>query len=160
MSNVEQKPQTSNENIRRFPSEWSEPPVQSSHTVFLSKLIGLYLILIGLPMIVQKQNTIDIMNSIMKNPALLFLTGALGMVAGVALILAHNVWSGGAVRVMVTLVGWIAALKGVSLLFLATFPQLAQTALPVLRYDQFFYVYTGFTIVLGAVFVFGGFRSR
>jgi hypothetical protein len=118
------------------------------------------MILIGLPMIVQKQTTIDIMNSIMRNPALLFLTGTVGMLAGVALILAHNVWSGGSLPVMVTLVGWSAAFKGVSLLFLATSPRLAETVLAELRYDQLFYVYTAFTIVLGAFFVLAGFRAR
>jgi len=43
-------------------------------------------------------------------------SGMVATAAGLAVVLAHNVWSGGALPVAVTLVGWAALLKGVALL--------------------------------------------
>jgi hypothetical protein len=42
--------------------------------------------------------------------------GAITLAAGLAMVLAHNIWSGGALVVVVTVVGWITLIK--SLLFL------------------------------------------
>jgi hypothetical protein len=52
--------------------------------------------------------------------------------------LGHNVWSGGALPVVVTLVGWVALIKGLLLLFLS--PEAAAGLyLGGLHYEQPFY---------------------
>jgi hypothetical protein len=63
-------------------------------------------------------------------------------------VLGHNVWSGGALPVVVTLVGWATLVKGLLLLFLP--PGAAPGALlGSLRYEQLFYMYTGISLLLG-----------
>ena len=39
----------------------------------------------------------------------------LTLVAGLAIVLAHNVWRGGAMAVVVTVLGWLLLLKGAAL---------------------------------------------
>jgi hypothetical protein len=41
----------------------------------------------------------------------------ISLAVGLAMILGHNVWSGGALPVVVTLVGWLILAKGLMLLF-------------------------------------------
>ena len=67
-----------------------------SHTRFLSRLIGAYSILIPLSMAAHKQATVETVTALMQNPALVFLFGLMAVATGLALVLGHNVWSGGA----------------------------------------------------------------
>jgi hypothetical protein len=131
----------------------------SARTAFLSKFIGLYLIVIGLVMLVHKQSTVDTLTAMVHNPQLMFLSGVLAVVAGLALILGHNVWSGGTLPIVVTLVGWAALTKGLLLLFLS--PDAApQVFLGGLQYDQLFYLYTGIIVILGIYLTYGGFAKK
>lgn len=80
----------------------------SPRTTYLARLIGIYCILIALAMIIRKQATVDILIAMLHNAQLLLALGVITVIAGLALVLGHNIWSGGAVPVTVTLVGWIA----------------------------------------------------
>jgi putative exporter of polyketide antibiotics len=92
----------------------------SPRTLFLSRLIGLYCILIALSMITRKQATLESVTTLLHDPAMMFVLGAITLIAGLAIILMHNIWSGGASVVIVTLVGWMTLIKSLSFLFLPT----------------------------------------
>ncbi|HEY1755696.1 MAG TPA: hypothetical protein VGG72_09900 [Bryobacteraceae bacterium] len=64
------------------------------------------------------------------------------------MVLSHNVWSGGAAPVIVTLTGWIALIKGSLLLFLSP-EQESSLFLNGVRLEQFFYLYLGATLLIG-----------
>jgi hypothetical protein len=60
------------------------------------------------------------------------------------MVLGHNVWSGG----VVTLVGWVALIKGLVLLFLS--PEAAAGLyLGALHYEQLYYLYSAVLLFLG-----------
>jgi putative exporter of polyketide antibiotics len=128
-------------------------------TLFLSKLIGLYCILIGLSMMTRRQDTVETVTALLQNPATTLILGVIALAAGLAMVLAHNIWSGGALVVVVTLVGWIALIKSLFFLFL---PHEMETTLFLqqLHYQQFFYLYSAISFVLGVYLTYGGFRSR
>jgi len=128
-------------------------------TVFLARLIGLYMILISLPMVFNKQRTIEIWNAVMGNPSLLFIVGILGMTAGLAIILAHSLWSRGALAIFISLTGWIALSKGM-LLIVVSMTGNPDRLMSAFRYDQLFYVYMAFTLCLGAWLAYSGFAHR
>ena len=74
----------------------------SQRTAFLGKLLGLYCISLSLSMFAHPQATVEIMRKIIHDPPLLFIAGLLGVTAGLAIVLAHNVWSGGALPIIVS----------------------------------------------------------
>jgi hypothetical protein len=128
-------------------------------TLFLSRLIGLYCILIALSMITRRQATVENMTDLVQNPSLMFMVGVITLAAGLAMVLAHNIWSGGALVVTVTVVGWITLTK--SLLFLFLPPEVeARLFLRQLHYLQLFYLYAAFSLVLGVYLTSGGFLSK
>jgi hypothetical protein len=130
----------------------------SPRTTFLSRLIGLYLILISLSMVTHKQATVDTMTALVHNPPELFVTGVIAVVAGLAMVLGHNVWSGGTLPVIVTLTGWLLLTKSVLLLFLS--PEAATGFfLAGPHFQQLFYIYGAFVLILGIYMTYGGFRS-
>jgi len=131
----------------------------SSRTVFLSRLIGLYCIVIALSMMTRRQATVETVTALLQNPSMMLIVGIITLAAGLAMVLAHNIWSGSALAVVVTLVGWITVIK--SLFFLFMPPEMeTRLFLQQLHYQQLFYLYTAISLVLGVYLTYGGFRSR
>ena len=130
----------------------------SPRTIFLSRLIGLYLVLISLAMLTHKQSTVESMTALMHNLPVLFVTAVIAMAAGLAMVLGHNVWSGGVLPVVVTLTGWMMLTKAAILLFLS--PEAANGLfLAGFHYQQLFYPYTAFSLFLGLYLTYAGFKS-
>ena len=131
----------------------------SPRTAFLSKLIGLFCIIVSLSMFTQKQSTVEAVTALIHNPPMMFVVGLMAVTAGLAIVLGHNVWSGGALPVIVTLTGWATLIKGLFFLFLSPDTETG-IFLGAFRYEQLFYVYTAFSLLLGAYLTYGGFRSK
>lgn len=130
----------------------------SSRTIFLSRLIGLYYIVIALSMMTRRQASVETVTALLQNPPMMLILGVITLAAGLAVVLAHNIWSGGALVVVVTLVGWVTLIKGLSFLFLS--PEVeAEFFLRQLHYQQFFYMSAAISLVLGIYLTYGGFKS-
>jgi len=126
----------------------------SARTRFLGRLIGFYCVLVALAMVTHRGATVDAVNALVQNAPLMFVIGVIVLAAALALVLGHNVWSGGALPVVVTLVGWVALGKALLILFLS--PQAAPSFfLETLRYEQLFYVYAAVSFLLGAYLIYG-----
>ena len=132
------------------------PPTR---TLFLSRLIGLYCLLVGLSMMSHKQLTLDGVTALLQNPSLMLLLGFITLGASLAMVLAHNLWWNGTLAAIITLIGWLALIK--SLLFLFLNPAMeSRFFLDLLHYQQFFYDYAAVSIVLGIYLTYSGFTSR
>ena len=130
----------------------------SPRTLFLSKLIGLYCIIAALSMMTRRQATVETVTALLRDPSMILIVGVITLAAGLAMVLAHNIWSGGALVVVVTLVGWITLIKSLFFLFLP--PEMeAGLFLGQLHYQQLFYLYGAISLVLGIYLTYGGFKS-
>ena len=126
-------------------------------TIFLAKLLGLYCIIVALAMMTRKQGRVTTVKELIANPPLLLFVEVLGLAVGLAMILGHNIWSGGALPVIVTLIGWLMAIRGASLLALS--PNTIMKLFEALRYEQLFYLYMGATLLLGLYLTYAGFTA-
>ena len=88
----------------------------SSLTLFLGKFLGLSCLLMCTVLVARPKASLDALNSIMQSLGLILVTGIVTMAGGAAMVVGHNVWSGGALPVAVTLLGWLTLLKGVALM--------------------------------------------
>ena len=131
----------------------------SPRTLFLSRLIGLYCILIALSMLTRRQATVETVTVLLQNPSMTLILGIITLAAGLATVLAHNIWSGSALAVVVTIVGWMALIK--SLFFLFLLPEMeAGVFLLRIHYQQFFYLDAAISLVLGVYLTYAGFKAR
>jgi hypothetical protein len=128
----------------------------SARTIFISRMLGLYCLIASLIMFTHKSAMVEIENTLVHNPAMLFIGGIITLVAGLAIVLSHNVWSGGALPVTVTLLGWISLIKGVLLLSPGTTVGFWDS----FQYQRLFYLYASISFVLGAYLTYGGFRTQ
>ena len=129
----------------------------SPRTIFLARLIGLFAILLSLSELVHKQAMVETANALVRDRPLVLLLSMIGLLAGLAMVLAHNVWSGGALPVVVTLFGWILLIRGALLLFLP--PETVAGLLDFFRFAQLFYFYVGIMLVFGLYLTYAGFKA-
>jgi len=66
----------------------------SPRTLFLSRLIGLYCIFIALSMMTRRQATVETVTVLLQNSSMMLIVGIITLAAGLAVVLAHNIWSG------------------------------------------------------------------
>jgi hypothetical protein len=132
-------------------------PWMSNRTIYLSRLMGLLVFVVVLSMLVDKPKAMGTIGALVADRSALTIMGAIGTGAGLAIVLGHQVWSGGILPVVVTVLGWVILVRGIVLLFLPA----AATAQLVewFRFDQYFYVYLGFSAVLGLYLAIHGFLA-
>jgi hypothetical protein len=126
-------------------------------TNYLAKLLGLFSILIGLAMIARRQDMVVAVDALVRDPALLLIAGLIVLAIGLAMALAHSRWSGGALPVVVTIIGWLILIRGLLVLFApaATVAALYEAA----HFGRLLYLYASIGLVLGFYLAFAGFRS-
>jgi putative exporter of polyketide antibiotics len=128
-------------------------------TRFLCRLFGLYCILLAAAMLTHRQASISAVTTLVHQPAMLLLLGVIALLGGLAMVLTHNLWSGGGFVVLVTVIGWLILLKALLFLFLPLDSE-ADLVLNSFRYQQLFPVYMAITLVLGALLSYGGFATH
>src|ERR1019366_2325413 len=84
-------------------------------TVFLARLIGLFTVLLIAALLLHGSAMIQ---TAIGDKPVMFTYAIISLALGLAMILGHNVWWGGALPVVVPLVGWLILAKGLLLLFL------------------------------------------
>ena len=130
----------------------------SSRTIFLARLLGLFLLALSLALFLRKPELVDVRGALIQNTPLLLVVSMAALLAGLAIVLSHNIWLGGALPVVVTLFGWIILLRGLLLLILPheTIVRLFELS----RFGDFFYVYASIPLLLGLYLTYAGFTAQ
>ena len=123
-------------------------------TVYLARLIGLFALLVGVGCVVRGNAVVQ--SAVVNGPVML-VYALVSLAAGLAMILGHNVWSGGPLTVVVTLVGWLILAKGL-LLFFVTSEALTQL-LERMQYGEHYSLYVAPSLVIGLYLTWAGFAA-
>jgi len=126
-------------------------------TRFLARLIGLYCLLGALVMAFQRDAWVAAVTALVREPPLMLLLGTVVVAAGLAMVLAHNIWSGGALPVVITVIGWLTLLKGVMFWVLPP-TAAAEFYLERLHYAQLYPLYGALSCAIGLYLTVMGFR--
>jgi uncharacterized membrane protein len=87
-------------------------------TLYLARLFGVFGVLMCLALVARPKSSIATIQSMTNSPGLILVTGICTMAAGAAIVIGHNVWSGGALAIVVTALGWVTLIKGFALMAL------------------------------------------
>jgi len=123
-------------------------------TIFLARYIGLFTVLLIAALLVRGGAMIQA--AVADGPVMLTY-GILSLASGLAMVLGHNVWSGGALPVVVSLVGWLILAKGLLLLFLT--PAATTRFFEGMHYGDHIYLYLAPALVLGLYLTWAGFAA-
>ncbi len=117
-------------------------------TLFLGRFLGLSCFLMCTVLVARPKASLEAISSMMESPKLILVTGILTVAVGAAMVVGHNVWSGGALPVAVTLLGWLTLIKGIALM--ATPPHALTTFYHALHYPAWFRPYMTAALALSA----------
>ena len=127
----------------------------STLTIYLARLIGLSAVLLVGALLVRGNALI--IATVADGPVML-VYAIFSLAAGLAIILGHNVWSGGTLPVIVTLVGWLIFAKGLVLMLVTP-----ETLTPLLERMQQHYHYPFYIVpalIIGLYLTYAGFAAR
>lgn len=87
-------------------------------SLFLAQLIGPIFTVLGLSILIRPDGILKAGAEFLETEGLLLTSGLLALTAGLALVLSHNLWVADW-RVLITVIGWISLIAGLSRLLLA-----------------------------------------
>jgi hypothetical protein len=78
----------------------------------IAGFVGPLLLSIGIAVLVNRDLFPEMAVEVSRNTGLIFLSGILSLLAGIAIVRVHNIWSAGW-PLIVTVLGWLAVIGGV-----------------------------------------------
>ena len=127
-----------------------------ARALFLARLSGLFMIITALALLVGRYTIVPAMNALMHDHAALLVVAMVGLCAGLAMVLCHNIWSGGLLPVLVTLIGWSLLLRSALLLFLS--PNSTIALYEAVRVEALYPLYAVISLLIGGYLTYAGFQ--
>jgi hypothetical protein len=124
-------------------------------TIFLARSLGLFIILLVACLLTR--NGADIQAGATNGPVLLSYA-IISLAIGVAMVVGHNVWTAGALPLVVTLVGWLIFAKGIVLLLLS--PASLSAMMDQMHYAEHPSRYLAPALALGLYLTWAGFTAK
>lgn len=122
-------------------------------TLFLARLTGIYCLVMGASML-KRNMMMEIFRDIARQRALTYIMGALMLLLGLYIVLAHTKWDS-APAVVVTLLGWEVVAESFVFLF-ASKEQVAKY-IHTLENALTYYLITAGYLIIGAYLIYNGF---
>lgn len=85
-------------------------------SIFLAKIIGIYLIIDGLSAITMHKELIPVVSEI-RNKTFFLGWGVFATIIGLLIVVSHNLWVA-PYQIVISMIGWFVFIKGVLILFL------------------------------------------
>ena len=123
-------------------------------SIFLARLLGPSMLVIVAGLAVNRATYRALSREFLDSPALIYLAGLMTFVAGLAIVLTHNVWVANW-PVLITIVGWLGVITGVAR---TVAPQrVAERGKTFAANHNFPYIAGGIWFLVGAVLCFFGY---
>jgi ABC-type Fe3+-siderophore transport system permease subunit len=124
-------------------------------SIYLAKLIGPFALVLGLALALNRTTFRTLANEFLASPALIFVSGVITFVAGLAILIAHHIfppdW-----RVLITLLGLLAFISGIVRMLA---PQwVTASARRMMAHPLTPTIAAAIYIVVGAILCFYGYR--
>lgn len=123
-------------------------------SLFLAKVMGLFLVIYSLSMLLHPQNFISIVTGIFHQAAIQFTLGLNLLIIGTLMVVSHNIWDGTWVMV-VTIVSWLVFIKGI--LYISFPKSISAFSQAMLKDTQWIYVSAAINLLLGLYLSYMGF---
>jgi uncharacterized membrane protein len=125
-------------------------------SIFIARLLGPIFVLVGIAILLRPQMFRALLREFINSPVLMYLAGFLGLLGGLALALAHNVWAPDW-RLIVTLLGWASIVRAVVTIFLPR--QIVSIGTRLLEVRGIFFGAAAIDVVIGLVLSYFGYRA-
>ncbi len=119
---------------------------------FLAEVFGFSFVIVSLSLLINPKNLKKLFLSV-EDDACLFYAALTAFVAGIAIVLSHNIWVYDW-RVVITILGWLSLVKGVLILL---WPDLTKKLVNKFKEMEWISIALVVIVFLGLVLVYAGF---
>jgi hypothetical protein len=123
-------------------------------TIYLARLLGLFTVILVGWMLVEKNFGASLVRLLLDHADLKFTYALIALAMGLAMVLGHQVWRGGMLPVVVTVVGWLVLAKGLVLLIAPA--DLLRRGLDEMQFDQIYRAVLAAPFALGLYLTLAG----
>ncbi|MGB7957952.1 MAG: hypothetical protein WCF77_03890 [Minisyncoccia bacterium] len=85
-------------------------------SVVFAQILGIFFVVVGASMVVNKKLTTAAVEEAIRDQGSLWMWGFLAVITGAVIIPLNNMWTSG-LPLVITILGWLALIKGVLILF-------------------------------------------
>ena len=126
-------------------------------TYCYAQLFGLIILVFGLAMVVNKRTSLTALQELLGSRMMILLIGLMSLFMGLVVVLTHNVWTGDALTILVTLLGWALLLRAGLTLFLphGSFKSLIDS----FKFEKIYYPVALIALILGIYLTYYGFTG-
>jgi len=124
-------------------------------SILVAQIISIVYLSAGLGAIFSVDHYSRVVDDMFKNAALTYLTGFIALILGLLLVNYHNIWESNW-TVLITIIGWLALIKGVLIIALPKFVH--QLSKPIFE-GWGFRIFPYVAIFMGLLFGYFGFFS-
>jgi len=126
-----------------------------SNTIFIAQFMGIFMLGAGLSMLFQRGMVKDILDEVFGSRAITYLLGMLEFIGSLLLLLSHNIWTGGPLPVLVTVLSWILFIEGG--FYLSASKKTIGELRKVITKDSFYIPLSVFYLVIAFYFIYSAF---
>jgi len=124
-------------------------------SILIAKIIGIIYFSFGLGLLFNPHYYQKAFKELLGNTSFLLFGGLLAIIFGSLIIQNHNYWTKNW-TILITIIGWIALVKG---FFLLAFPSSLRVFKPFFEKEKMVLFYAVMLIIVGLVFLYFGFLS-
>jgi hypothetical protein len=132
------------------------PGARMQTSIFLAKLLGPVLLLVGISVALNGKTFRAMAAEIVKSVTLVYLFGIMDFAAGLAIVLVHNVWAPHW-YVLITLLGWLLLIRGI-VRTVATEKVMGYAARISGKTELYTYA-AGATVIVGLILCYFGYKT-
>lgn len=122
-------------------------------SLFLAKLFGIYLLIVALLWALRRDVISKVVEDFFASPAMMFMSGLMALVVGIAMAIGHSVWEWNW-RGVITLFGYLSIAKGIARI---GFPDASKNASGALLKNDRVWILIGLSLALGGYLTWVGF---
>lgn len=87
------------------------------NTIALTQVLGIIFAAMGLSVLVNKKSMVALVEESFANKGFLWIIGLFTLIMGVVIVAMNNLWTSG-LQLVVTIIGWVAVIKGLFIMLL------------------------------------------
>ena len=123
-------------------------------SILIAKIIGIIYLSFGLGILINTKLYQKLLEQLLIDPSIRILGGVMAIIIGILILEYHNVWEANW-TIVISIIGWIALIKGILLL---TFPKFITIVKPIFDSEKSLRVLAVLVILIGIVFAYLGFN--
>jgi drug/metabolite transporter (DMT)-like permease len=86
-------------------------------SIVIAQVFGIFFVIAGISIVANGKSTAAVVEESAQNKGMLFIWGVLALLVGAVIVVFNNAWTSG-LALLVTILGWLALIKGTFILLL------------------------------------------